>query len=261
MLNNKNVINKYIIAIILIFVIFTAVLSLIPDYLYKLYIISKIEAAEQNRDILFIETIDGTMLYVPVSQKEAIAEATGVDGTKGLYLFTQTNNTVTISDDIMITYQSNLYTILKSIVEEGQTDLKNDAYIAKIKGTSNIINIVANKWKLSEGQTMGALSLYEIDKTDNAQLELVLSEKSKGNFDFAVNLYVNDKAYTVYRGVALANSLNLPFPPELYKYNKYAGLKTDDEKVQEYLKYVIDYFYTVSQSLKLPNKLTIKKEE
>ena len=62
-----------------------------------------------------------------------------------------------------------------------------------------------------------------------------------------INIYVDEKAYSVYQGISLANDIQKPFPPAIYNYRQYDGISTDDERLENYLKTVIDYFKTVAE--------------
>lgn len=206
-----------------------------------------IETIKNNRDILFMNTINGTMLYVPVSEDEAIAEATGTNGGKGLYLFTQMGDTVTISDDILISKQQNICDMMLSIIETGWTVKEDDRYITEIKGTSKIMELMTEQWGLSEGQTLGSLNNYGAVNSDKVRLELIVKPDELKHIEFAINIYVDEKAYSVYQGISLANDIQKPFPPEIYNYRQYEGISTDDERLENYLKTVIDYFKTVAE--------------
>ena len=168
--------------------------------------IKLVQTAKENHNIIFTDTINGTMMYVPVSETEGIAEATGTSGSKGYYLFTTLGDTVTLSDDILINQQQNLYDMMLSMIETGITIKKQDYCETSIHGTEAIIKLMTEKWGLSQGQTMGALNNYGADTTADTTLELVLKTTDKTNFYFAINIYVEDKAYAIYNGYTLTNS-------------------------------------------------------
>lgn len=241
-------VKKYIlqIALTMIVILGTAIIFLLCDNGNKEQAQYIINTAKSNRDILFANTINGNMMYVPVSEKEGIAEATGFNGEKGYYLFTQLGDTVTISDDIMVSNQKNLYDMMLGILENGRTTKIEGCYTTKIKGTRKVIDLLSNKWGLTEGQTMGALNTYGAANTDNAQLELQIKSGDMTHFEFAINIYVDKKAYVVYRGVSLANNAYKTFPPELYAYRTYEGMRTDDARAFDYLNLMNEYFKEVA---------------
>lgn len=206
--------------------------------------------AKTNYNIIFTDTINGTMIYVPVSDTEGIAEATGTSGSKGYYLFTTLGDTVTLSDDIMINQQQNLYDMMLSMIETGITIKKEGYYVTSIHGTEAIMKLMTEKWGLSQGQTMGALNNYEADKTADTTLELMLKKVDATNLFFTINIYVEDKAYTIYNGCTLANSayeLLNPIPVELYNYRVLEGFKISDERVLSYLELLKTYFKEVAE--------------
>lgn len=205
-----------------------------------------ITTVKGNRDILFMNTINGTMMYVPVSENEAIAEATGNSGGKGYYLFTLLGDTVTISDDFMISKQQNMYDMMFSMLEVGLTVKKDDKYITTISNTDLIMKLMTEKWGLTEGQTMGALNNYEALSSDDVQLELILKPGESEHFEFAINIYVEDKVYAIYTGISIANDINKAIPHELYNYRTYEGLSTGDERAAGYLQTMSDYFKEIA---------------
>lgn len=205
-----------------------------------------VNTAKQNRDILFAETIDGTMMHVPVSENEAIAESTGTNGSKGYYMFTRLGDCVTITDDILISQQQSLYDMMLSMLDSGVTVVKDDCYVTTIRKTDKIMQLMVKKWGLTEGQTMGALNNYGATETDNTHLELIVKPNNVTHFEFAINLYVEDKAYAIYNGISLANDAEKSIPHQLYDYRKLEGISTSDERAKEYLTEFTDYFKEIA---------------
>lgn len=210
-----------------------------------------IDNAEENRDILFMNTINGTMLYVPINQKEAIAEATGMNGSKSVYLFMQTGDTVTLTDDVLVTKQKNIYKMMYAFFDYGKVSYKDNKYICLVSGTDKVIELIKTGWSLTEGQTLGALNNFSATSTDNTKIELVITSSDKSDFEFAINLYVDKKAYSIYHGITINNTIEMSMPVELYDYNSYAGLKTSDEHLDKYLQTVLDFMYEVAGKLNL----------
>lgn len=208
---------------------------------------SIVNTSVENRDIIFANTINGTMMYVPVTEKEAIAEATGNNGEKGYYLFTQLGDTITITNDFMITQQQDLYDMMLSILKLGKTSYENNRYVTNMKGTDKIIDMIINEWGLTTGQTLGALNNYGATTTDDTILELIVIDLEEPNiFEFAINIYVEDIAYSIYHGLTLKNKVYKAFPHELYDYRKLEGLSTDDERALDYLNIMTDYYKEIA---------------
>lgn len=248
-------VRKYIIqsTLIVVMLLAVAVVSLLFNSGNKEQAQYIVDNAKTSRDVLFTNTINGTMMYVPVSNNEGIAEATGNNGEKGYYLFTQLGDTVTISDDIMISNQQNLYDMMLSIIKVGKTHKEEEVYITTIKGTAKIIKLLTEKWKLTEGQTLGALANYGATNVDDARLELQVKSTEGSHFEFAINIYVEDKAYVIYRGVSFKNNVDKAFPPELYAYRSYEGMRTDDARAFDYLVTMTEYFKEVAILLNKDN--------
>ena len=199
---------------------------------------------------LFSETIDGYMLSVPINDKESIAEFTSLKS-KGFYLFTQMGTCVSISDDIMVSQQHDLYNMMIDIINNADHVYNNDGTnCADITGTSNIMRTMVDNWGLTEGQTMGSLSVYKATETDNTRLQVQLKEENNRLY-YAINLYVDETAYKIYNGSSYEQPYNGPTTMDnfLYEYRKYEGLSTEDESASPYLNAVIKCFMDVSAGL------------
>ena len=214
-------------------------------YATKLYMIDTIEQCEEKNDVIFGETQNGSFLFVPINADEAALEMSGPAG-ESLTLWLSTGNTVTVSDDVLVTNQVNMYKMLYAVINRGQLTEKNGNYVATINDVENIHALMTEDWRMSEGQVLGSLSCYDEDLTSDMSMELIVSKDGEDVY-FDLNLFVDNTGYKLYRARFIEQSAELPSPDiELYNLNGVNTLSADQNAKDAYAQRVIGYFYKLA---------------
>ena len=202
---------------------------------------------EKAGDVIFATTQDGSLLYVPINDKEAVMEQSTAVG-ESLYLWLETGYTVSITDDVIATNQVGLYDMLIAVVESGRTVKQDGNYISTVTGLDKVFNMMTRKWLLTEGHAMGSLSCYNENLASaNVSMELVTRTEQEKVY-FKLNLFIDDTGYTIYNGRILEqHEQDLPkFDAELYNLNGIVTITKNENMVEAYAKNAINYFYELA---------------
>lgn len=266
--NEKKAIKRgyaYFIGLIPIFMVVYIIFSLCVQLSGRSKALEVLNSLEQDKNVIFAETQSGALMYIPINDKEAVMEASADTG-ESLYLWLETGQTVTITDDIMVTKQVNFYDMLRAVINRSATkDIKLNAshldinnndrtYIFTIKNVKNVLDLMTNGWQLSDGQTAGSLSCYDGSLNKDMSMELIIKTEGENTY-FKLNLFVENTGYCIYNGRFLKqNAERLPqFEVDLYNLNGINTISPVQERVDDYAHKAIDYFYKLSTCLDIEN--------
>lgn len=212
-------------------------------------------------NIIFAETHQGSLTYIPINEKEAVME-TSSDTGKSLYLWLETGQTITITDDVIVTEQANLFDMLKAVIfksrlidikiKNGKNSLfgRDDTYIFYVNGVENISELMTKDWCLPEDQATDSLTCYDESLNKDINMELIIETKDKDVF-FELSLLVDDISYCIYSGRFLKqDQTHLPqFEVDLYNLNSINTAQHDQQIVDAYIEKANEYFNKLSTFL------------
>lgn len=202
---------------------------------------------EEAGYVIFATTQDGSLLYVPINDKEAVMEQSSASG-ESLYLWLETGQTVAITDDVIVTNQVGLYDMLIAVTDAGITKKENDNYVSTVTGLDNVFDLMTQQWQLTEGQAMGSLACYNNKLASSDVTMELITNKDNENVHFKLNLFVDNTGYTIYEGRLLKqNEPDLPkFNVDMYNLNGISTLSKNDNLVKAYVENAINYFYELA---------------